>query len=223
MHPLAVVTAGPASEPIDEVRRITNFATGEIGNLLAAALLRRGFHVLLFRGRGATHADTPPDASLHEFTGNRDLARMLGELSATRGADVHAVFHAAALSDYAVAAVRGPDGSATHERKIPGDLPQIHLVLEPAAKILPRLRGWFPNARITAWKYELNGTREDAVQTARRQLEQGRADATVVNGSAYGPGFGVLEGRNPPLHFDTKRELADFLASRAASPAKPLK
>lgn len=223
MKPLAVITTGPSSEPIDEVRKITNSASGEIGSHLAGALVRLGFHVFIFRGRGATHCDVPAGATLHEFATNRDLVRFLEELAATRGHEVRAFFHAAALSDYAVAGVRGPDGTTRQGRKIPGDLSEIHLVLEPAAKLLPRLRSWFPQAHITGWKFELDGTREDAVQTARLQIEEGRTDCTVVNGSAYGPGFGLLEGLNPPLHFDTKRELADFLASRALSPAKPLK
>ncbi len=223
MNPLAVVTAGPASEPIDDVRRITNFASGEIGNVLASALGRHGFSVLLFRGRGATCTDAPPEAALHEFTNNRDLTRLLGELSATRGGDVHAFFHAAALSDYAVAGVCGPDGSPATGRKIPGDLREIRIILEPAAKVLPHLRAWFPQAHITAWKYELDGSREDALQAARAQLTQGHSDATVVNGAAYGPGFGVLEGENSPVHFDTKRQLADSLASRASSLANAVK
>jgi phosphopantothenoylcysteine synthetase/decarboxylase len=217
---LALITTGPASAPIDEVRRITNFASGEIGALLAAALAAHGFEPLLFRARGATHTAIPRGALLHEFTTNHDLTRQLEELSTTRAPNIRAVFHAAALSDYAVTAVRGPDGSLAGARKIPGDLPQIHLVLEPAAKVLPRLRGWFPRAWIVGWKYELEGTREQAVQAARTQLAHHRTDATVLNGHAYGPGFGVLEDEKPPLHVPTKRELAQFLASRAASAAK---
>ena len=217
---IAVVTAGPASAPIDDVRHITNFATGEIGALLAEALVAQGIEPLLFRARGATCTDVPSGALLHEFTTNHDLARALGHLSETRGPDIRAVFHAAALSDYAVAAVRGPDGSLAGAHKIPGDLPQIHLVLEPAAKILPRLRGWFPRAWIVGWKYELEGTREEAVEIARTQLARQHADAAILNGAAYGPGFGLLEGDQSPLHFATKREAAQFLASRATAFAK---
>jgi len=213
---IALITTGPASAPIDEVRRITNFATGEIGALLAEALAARGFEPLLFRARGATHTAGPCGALRHEFNTNHDLTRALEELSSSRASDIRAVFHAAALSDYAVTAVRGPDGSLAAARKIPGDLPQIHLVLEPAAKVLPRLRGWFPRAWIVGWKYELEGTREAAVENARTQLAQKRTDATVLNGGAYGPGFGLLEDDQSPIHFANKRELAQFLASRAA-------
>jgi len=219
-RPAAIVTTGPACAPIDEVRCITNFATGETGATIAAGLIASGWDVFLFRGRGASHRETPPGAHLQEFGTNHDLARWLEELSATRGKDVAAVFHSAALSDYAVASVRGPDGASVGGGKISGDLAQLHLMLEPAAKILPRLRGWFPRAWVVGWKYELEGTREDAIVAAREQLVSGRTDASVVNGSAYGPGFGVLEGENSPRHCDTKRELADFLASRATRPAK---
>lgn len=218
---LAVITTGPAAAPIDDVRHITNFATGEIGALLAEALAAQGFEPLLFRARGATHTNVPRGALLHEFTTNHDLARQLEELSETRAPDIRAVFHAAALSDYAVTAVRGPDGSLAGTHKIPGDLPQIHLVLEPAAKVLPRLRGWFPRAWIVGWKYELEGTREDAIEIARTQIAQKRTDATILNGAAYGPGFGLLEDDQSPVHFATKREVAQFLASRAAAFAKP--
>ena len=217
---LAIITTGPASAPIDDVRHITNFATGEIGVLLAEALAAHGFEPLLFRGRGATHTAVPRGALLHEFTTNHDLTRQLEELAATRAPDIRAVFHAAALSDYTVTAVRGPNGSLAGSRKIPGNLPQLHLVLEPATKVLPLLRAWFPHAWIVGWKYELVGTREEAVTEARTPLQLSQSDATVLNGAAYGPGFGLLESTHPPFHHPTKRELAQFLASRAEAFAK---
>lgn len=217
---IAVITTGPASAPIDGVRRITNFATGETGALLAGALADRGFETLLFRGRGAICGNIPDGVLLHEFTTNDDLAAALEKLRETRAAAVQAVFHAAALSDYTVTDARGPDGPLGRGGKIPGNLAELHLVLEPAAKILPLLRGWFPRAWITAWKYELEGGREDAIEAARDQIRQKSSDATVLNGAAYGPGFALLEADHPPLHFAAKRELAQFLASRAANFAK---
>jgi phosphopantothenoylcysteine synthetase/decarboxylase len=217
---LAVITTGPAAAPIDEVRHISNFATGEIGALLAEAVVARGFEPLLFRARGAMHSTVPHGALLHEFTTNHDLARQLEALASTRAPDIRAVFHAAALSDYAVAAACGPDGAPINARKIPGDLPQIQLVLEPAPKILPHLRDLFPHAWIAGWKYELETSREDAIETARAQLASNHTDATIINGAAYGPGFGLLADDLPPVHFATKREVAQFLASRAAAFAK---
>jgi len=220
---IALITTGPASAPIDDVRCITNFATGEIGALLAEALGARGFQPLLFRARGATYTKVPSGTLLHEFETNHDLTRALAKLAETRAPDIRAVFHAAALSDYVVTAMRGPDGSLARTRKIPGNLPQIHLVLEPAAKVLPRLRGWFPQAWIVGWKYELEGSREDAAENARGQISPELTDASVLNGAAYGPGFGLLEDDQTLLHHASKRELAQFLASRAEAFAKPHK
>jgi len=217
---LALITAGPASAPIDEVRRITNFATGEIGARLAQALAAQGFEPHLFRARGATHIELPEGVVLHEFGTNDDLARALEEVAKSRSEEVRAVFHAAALSDYLVTSVRGPEGPLVGVRKIPGDLPEIHLVLEPAPKVLPRLRGWFPRAWIVGWKYELAGSREEAIDRGRGQFLQRCTDATVLNGAAYGAGFGVLEDDQSPQHLATKREVAQFLASRAATFAK---
>ncbi|MFZ4483315.1 MAG: phosphopantothenoylcysteine decarboxylase [Chthoniobacterales bacterium] len=217
---LAIVTTGPSSSPIDGVRRITNFATGEIGAFLAEALRASGFAVVVLRGRGATHRHSPEGVAVEEFETNDDLARLLAQLAASRANETHAIFHAAALSDYAVTAVRGPDGSITREQKIPGNLAPLQLTLEPAAKVLPRLRGWFPQALITAWKYELEGDAPQAIAAARRQITRGYADFSVLNGEAYGPGFGLLAEDKSPVHFANKRELADFLASQAAVFAK---
>ena len=46
-----VITGGPSSEPIDEVRLITNRSTGELGIILAQAFWQSGHQVSLFLGR----------------------------------------------------------------------------------------------------------------------------------------------------------------------------
>lgn len=219
-RPAAIVTTGPASAPIDEVRRITNFASGETGMLLAEKLLARGWEVFLFCGRARTHAGLPGGAHLLEFDANGDLSHGLENLSQKRSGEIFAVFHAAALSDYTVASVQGADGASIRGHKIPGNLPEVKLTLTPAPKVLPRLRGWFPRAWIVGWKYELDGSRDEAIASARSQITQNHTDATVINGVAYGAGFGALDGPKKPLHLATKRELADFLASRAMQSAK---
>jgi hypothetical protein len=61
------------------------------------------------------------------------------------------------------------------------------------------------------WKYELNGTRQDALARARRQMAANRTDACVLNGAAWGNGFALC---TPPDHISElrdKSELARFL------------
>jgi hypothetical protein len=50
-----IVTCGPGYEPINQVRRLTNFSAGEVGVHLRNQLARAGFEVFCLKGSGATH------------------------------------------------------------------------------------------------------------------------------------------------------------------------
>ena len=54
-----LVTAGPTFEPIDQVRRLTNFSTGRLGSELAACLAAAGHQVTLLLGEQATWTNLP--------------------------------------------------------------------------------------------------------------------------------------------------------------------
>ncbi len=210
MGRLAVITCGPAFAPIDSVRRITNFATGEIGTLLARELAAAGFHVLCFRGEGGT-APAPAGVDVRSFTTNESLAQALKNLPA----EPAVIFQAAALCDFEVAEIDG----AEPRNKLSSRSGVLHLELRPAPKILPSLRDLFPSAAIVGWKYELDGTREDAIARARQQLADCRTDACVLNGAAYGGGFGlVLPRREDVRGFPDKPALARELV-RIFAPA----
>lgn len=181
-----VVTCGPAYAPIDGARRMTNFSTGRLGIALANDLQEAGHRVLCLKGEGATCPD-PLHTKSDRFTTNGHLAEILLRLSLE--ADIHAVFHAAALCDFEVESVANDRGETIASPKFSTRDGRLHLTLAPAMKVLPRLRGWFPNAMLTGWKYELAGGREDAFAAARRQLAECALDGCVLNGAAYGSGF----------------------------------
>ena len=69
-----IVTCGPSYEPVDEVRRITNFSTGELGVLLSTAFAGAGFETICLRGVAATYPGEPTGASVVQFTTNNVLA-----------------------------------------------------------------------------------------------------------------------------------------------------
>ena len=201
---LAVVTCGPASAPIDSVRRITNFATGEIGSILCQALLKAGWDVICLRGEGSTFP-APEGVDVRMFSTNDSLAALFQSLAAAP----NAIFHAAALCDFQVADIEG----GAEMKKIPTRDGALTLHLEPAPKILPCLRVWFPGAFIVGWKYELDGDRFAALAKGAAQIRECRTHACVVNGAAYGEGFGILLPNETLTEVADKRGLAAVLVN----------
>jgi phosphopantothenoylcysteine synthetase/decarboxylase len=204
-----VVTAGPSYEPIDDVRRLTNFSSGELGMGLADRLAADGFDVTCLRGAASTHPGPLQKAASVPFTTNDDL---LARLQRVRGADVGAVFHAAALCDYRVSRVVDATGKSVGAAKIESRGGGLTIQLEPALKLIGELRALFPKALLVGWKYELVGARDDALAKAWRQIRDNRTDACVVNGRAYGPGFGVCRPPDRVTDLAGKRELIEFLS-----------
>jgi phosphopantothenoylcysteine decarboxylase/phosphopantothenate--cysteine ligase len=212
MH--CIVTAGPTYEPIDQVRRLTNHSTGLLGTGLAKRLVDNGHEVTLLRGRSATHTEQPKDVDLQQFTTTADLAGKLKHLT-----EVDAIFHAAAVSDFAVGQVfrRDDDGQlkplnlGKHSTR-DGDM---LLELKPTPKIIASLREWFAEALLVGWKYEVDGDRNSALGQGQTQISENQTNGCVVNGPAYGNGFGWLSNDGQAEHLAGQAGLFDKLASLA--------
>ena len=93
-----IVTAGPTYEPLDEVRRLTNFSTGRLGSELVNFLAARGHEVTLLIGQQATYRGERHARRVETFT---TTANLRDRLQALASPAVDAVFHAAAVSDFA--------------------------------------------------------------------------------------------------------------------------
>jgi phosphopantothenoylcysteine decarboxylase/phosphopantothenate--cysteine ligase len=188
-----IVTAGPTFEPLDQVRRLTNHSTGRLGSELTNHLTENGYEVTLLIGQQATWRGERDPARVETFTTTDNLRLRLRAL-ADEGWD--AIFHAAAVSDFTFgkAFTRGAKGEL-HEiqsGKLSTRGEPLLVELVPTAKIISELRGWFPRATIIGWKYEVDGTREDVIEKASRQIFENQTDACVANGPAYGEGFGLV-------------------------------
>ncbi len=188
-----IVTAGPTYEPLDRVRRLTNFSTGRSGSSLAGFLAARGHEVTLLLGEHATYRD-PGIARLAEtFTTTADLRDRLRKRA---GDSISAIFHAAAVSDFTFGQiwVRSPEGELKPATagKISTREGTLLAELLPTPKIIGELRSWFPRAVIVGWKYEVDGDRASVVALAHKQVSECHTDHCVANGPAYGPGFGLV-------------------------------
>jgi phosphopantothenoylcysteine synthetase/decarboxylase len=199
-----LITGGPASEPIDQVRFITNQSTGELAVKLTRTFSAAGHHVELFLGRGASWRLE----AARRFQTNEDLHRLLSEVA--HRDRVEAVLHAAALSDFAVAQAI-VSGRKQESGKISSDAPSVEVQLVPKPKLIRRLRDLFSNAYIVGWKFELEGTPKDVVHEGVRQIELNQTNACIVNGSAFGPGFGFCTDQGLVRTLPTKEALSDWL------------
>jgi phosphopantothenoylcysteine synthetase/decarboxylase len=203
-----IVTAGPTFEPLDEVRRLTNFSTGRLGTELANFLTGRGHTVTLLLGESATWPGERRAQVVRRFATTKDLRAWL---RACARKPVDAIFHAAAVSDYTFGRIFTRDAAGrltrfTPTRKISTRGGSLLVELVPTPKLIAELRGWFPRTRLVGWKFQADGARASALRAARKQIEDCATDACVANGPAYGKGFGLVtpQGRR---HFSAEEKL----------------
>ena len=209
-----LVTAGPTYEPLDEVRRLTNFSTGQLGSELANFLVSRGHDLTLLLGYYAIYRGEQKAQKVETFTTTTNLAERLQTL-AHRPCD--AIFHAAAVSDFTFGKVwEGSPSQGLREvksAKFSTHQGSLWAELVPTPKILSQLRQWYPKSRLIGWKYEMDGGRSQVISRAEQQLSENRTDACVANGRAYGEGFGLVTGPGKWLHVPDPSALFSALAN----------
>jgi phosphopantothenoylcysteine synthetase/decarboxylase len=210
-----IVTTGPTYEPLDDVRRLTNFSTGRLGTELANFLAASGHTVTLLIGESATWPGERKAQKIKIFSSTKDLRAKLKSFS---GQKVDAIFHAAAVSDFSfgkmfVRDANGPLRPFKRTKKISTRSGSLFVELVPTPKIIAELRGWFPRTRIIGWKFEADGQRADAVRAARQQIADCSTDACVANGPAYGKGFGQITASGQK-HFADAQKLFAALENR---------
>jgi phosphopantothenoylcysteine synthetase/decarboxylase len=221
-----IITSGPSYEPLDKVRRLSNFSTGELGTLLAEGFAEAGHTVVCFRGVASTFPSPLWPVEVIPFTTNDDLAAGLQALPAREEATM--VFHAAALCDFRIGEITDENGGPVHGDKVPSRAGVLKLTLEPAPKLITSLRGMFPSSILVGWKYELDGTTDQVLAKGRRQMDDCLTDACVLNGAAYGSGFGFISRSGEQAHLPDKAALCRFLIEWAertptalAAPGEP--
>jgi phosphopantothenoylcysteine decarboxylase/phosphopantothenate--cysteine ligase len=203
-----IVTAGPTFEPLDDVRRLTNFSKGRLGTELANFLTARGHKVTLLIGESSTYTGERKASSVKTFSTTADLRAKLKSFS---GKKVDAIFHAAAVSDFTFGKIfskkkSGEFSALKAAKKISTRKRALLVELVPTPKIIAELRGWFPKTKIVGWKFEADGQRADALRTAKQQLADCATDFCVANGPAYGAGFNLVSA-DAQKHFANTQKL----------------
>lgn len=203
-----LVTAGPTFEPLDDVRRLTNFSTGRLGTELANFLTARGHTVTLLIGESATYKGECAASSTKVFSTTQDLRSKLKSFS---GKKMDAIFHAAAVSDFTfgkmfVRDAAGKLAAFRPSKKISTRGGKLLVELAPTPKIIAQLRSWFPRTKIIGWKFEADGGSAEALRAAKKQIVDCATDFCVANGPAYGKGFNLVSA-DRQKHFGSDVEL----------------
>lgn len=196
-----IVTAGGTTEPIDDVRVITNRSSGRMGVALAEALYLQGADVLLLR---AEHAIKPRYLlSEKTFTASEELSQLIQQYVPA----YDAIFHAAAVSDFAV---------EQHTGKFSSDIPHT-LQLTPQSKIVEQIKSLNPAIRLFAFK-AVAGEKE-LLKKAKEKLETSHAEAVIANDVSGGKGFEKDENEVTVV---TKNEVKKFVLKSKKEIAKEI-
>lgn len=203
-RPIAVLTAGGTREPLDEVRHLTNLATGALPAAIGERLLARGWQVEYIHGPGALRPGalrleidaTAEDwrarlaevelraAELHRFVAPGRLHLHPVETAAElammlaevcRRAQPELVVCAAAVADYAP---QRQVGKISSRQGPDGSAAPLQLTLAPTPKAIDAVRPAAPRARLLGFKL-LAGASEEELCRAAAHLAQ-RADADLV-------------------------------------------
>ncbi len=159
-----LVIAGSTSEPIDDVRVITNKSSGYTGIELANNAYLRGANVKLWYG--TSYATPPKYIQTERFVTVNDLAKMTSKLK------YDIIVLCAAISDYSITQTRG---------KIRSNKSELALTLKPTPKILSKIRRKYPRTLIVGFKLGSKRSKAKLLEEAVKLLKNTQLDLVVAN------------------------------------------
>ena len=165
-----LITAGPTWVPIDNVRVISNTATGETGILLSEKLKNLGAKVTLLLGQ-AESCCLDKKIKLIRFRFFDELKNLIEEELKSKKYDI--VIHSAAVSDYK------PDKFYSY--KIKSGLRGLQLKLVPTQKIIDLLKIISPHSLVVGFKFEPGANKAGFVRNAENLMQRANLDLVVAN------------------------------------------
>ncbi len=156
--------------PIDNVRVISNIATGETGILLAKELTNQGSRVTLVLGP-LVNNNVSKNIRVIRFSFFDEIKRIITKEITARKYDI--VIHTAAVSDYKPA--------IKYKKKIKSGINSLKIVLKPAPKIIDRIKKIRPDVFLVGFKFEPNAGIKKLFNEARELMERSKLDLTVAN------------------------------------------
>lgn len=165
-----LITAGPTWAPIDNVRVISNIATGETGILLSQKLRDLGARVTLLLGPvGACCLNRK--IKLIRFKFFDELKKAVKKELGSKKYDM--VIHCAAVSDYKAAKI--------YPRKVRSDKKDWTINLIPTEKIIGLIKKIDASLFLVGFKFEPGVKKETLIQRTKRLVIRAGLDLAVAN------------------------------------------
>ncbi len=230
-----IITAGGTSEPIDEIRDITNKSTGRLGSLIAMEFAGNDEVEKIFyiHGRAAV---LPEHEKIEHVSirSTQDLLEAMTRLISEN--DIFAIIHSMAVSDYTTASfvsleellrlLKGsecetvPEVAELLERedfrkkytKLPSSIDDPIIMLKQTPKVLSKLRDMAPEAVIMGFKLLDHVSHEELMSVAEAQIKKNRTDFCMANDyatvtSPVHVGF-ILDKEGNERRYDGKEAIA---------------
>jgi len=171
-----LITSGSNAERVDDIRILTNRASGKTGVALALEAYRRGADVAII----SRFPQSLPVREIYAESAQEMLDYVLAEVA--RGCD--ALISAAAVADYTLDARAGKIKSGQ----------DLTLRLLPTKKIIKTVRSAYPDLKIVGFKAETNISEDELLQRATESMRASGLDLVVANDVGKG-GMGTDENR----------------------------
>jgi len=198
-----LITAGSTWVAIDNVRVISNIASGQTGFILANEFKKIGAKVTLLLGPGTFCYPENTGIKIIPFKYFSELERLLKKELAKR--TYAAVIHAAAVADYQ------PERIIHH--KVSSRLDNWKLKLVPTKKLVRHLKDYTPGLIAVGFKFEPDTEKNSLIERGNRLLKQANLDLVVANSNknkayqAY-----ILDDRHKYGPFASKLAMAACLS-----------
>lgn len=168
-----VITAGATRAYLDDIRFLSNTATGRLGCEVAAQAVRRGARVTLVRGVDAAMPSLAirKKVRILSIETIEDLSSGLQRI--LRGGRVNAMVHAMGVQDFVP--VKREKG------KRPTRSGAWTLKLKAASKVIDRVKRWSPRTTLVGFKLLSGAGMPRLYQESLRLKRRSGADAVVAN------------------------------------------
>jgi phosphopantothenoylcysteine decarboxylase/phosphopantothenate--cysteine ligase len=164
-----LVVEGATREPIDDIRYLSNRATGRTGNMLARVAFRRGADVMILAGENVN--DLPDHIESGRFSDTDDLLMRIESIS-KNGSSPDICYFVAGISDYKPQRKKG---------KIASGKGDMTLKLNPTPKVIRKFRDLNPDTFLVGFKAESVSEDRELIMRAFERMKEVGMDLVVAN------------------------------------------